>query len=99
MYFCQERHMKINIVFWGCFTEDNDNCLLPLTSHPIILRSIVVGCLFASIVLDTNEGPDNNSQYWVNTMRDSFTCNPRFSGFCHLATSHIVIVLDSLFAD
>jgi len=45
----------------------------------IINSVIVVNCLIASIVLDTDEGPESNSQYWVNTMRDAFTCNPRFS--------------------
>ncbi len=42
--------------------------------------AVVLGCLVASIILDTNEGPAVNDQYWVNTMRDAFTCNPRFSG-------------------
>ncbi len=91
--------MKIITVFWGCLPK---TMIWFFASHflPHPFRSVVVGCLFASIVLDTNEGPDNNSQYWVNTMRDSFTCNPRFSGFLSAGDfTHIVIVLDSLFAD
>ncbi len=46
----------------------------------VLFSAIVGGCLIGSLVLDAKEGPDVNSMYWVNTMRDSFTCSPRFSG-------------------
>ncbi len=59
--------------------RENNVFLLPFST--LLLSAIVVGCLIASLVLDTNEGPDVNNLYWVNTMRDSFTCNVRFSGF------------------
>jgi hypothetical protein len=63
------------------FTEDDLGFVVVASRFPPLLSSAVVGgCLIASLVLDTNEGPDVNSLYWVNTMRDSFTCNPRFSG-------------------
>jgi hypothetical protein len=71
--------------------EDRDSFLLPSTSPSLFSSVIVAGCLTASIVLDTNEGPDINNMYWVNAMRDSFTCNPRFSGLLELATSHIAL--------
>jgi hypothetical protein len=48
---------------------------------------MVFGSLIASIALDTKEGPDVNDMYWANIMRDSFTCNPRFSGVCVSASS------------
>jgi hypothetical protein len=57
-----------------------------LTNYDVIFHDhpsssvVVLGCLVASIILDTNEGPTVNDQYWVNTMRDAFKCNPRFSG-------------------
>jgi hypothetical protein len=56
---------------------------------------MVLGSLIASIALDTNEGPDVNDQYWANIMRDSFTCNPRFSG----TESASSIVLNGTFLD
>ena len=63
------------------FTEDDLGFVVVASRFPPLLSSAVVGgCLIASLVLDTNEGPDVNSLYWVNTMRDSFTCNVRFSG-------------------
>ncbi len=96
MYFGREHYMKINILHSVCFfAEDSYDFHSPPTSQPHLLRSIVAGCLFASIVLDANEGPDNNSQYWVNTMRDSFTCNPRFSGLFSAGNfAHCLIVLE-----
>jgi hypothetical protein len=57
------------------------DCFFVASRFPPLLSSVIVGgCLIGSLVLDTNEGPDVNSMHWVNTMRDSFTCNPRFSG-------------------
>jgi hypothetical protein len=52
---------------------------------------MVLGSLIASIALDTKEGPDVNDQYWANIMRDSFTCNPRFSGLMCCSTIYAVV--------
>jgi hypothetical protein len=54
---------------------------------------MVLGSLIASIALDTKEGPDVNDQYWTNIMRDSFTCNPRFSGVCSAPSVVFMAVL------
>jgi hypothetical protein len=60
------------------FAGKNNGFLVPFLS--LLSSAIVGGCLVASLVLDTNEGPDVIDLYWVNTMRDSFTCNVRFPG-------------------
>jgi hypothetical protein len=81
-HICEGHHMKINYAFWDCLPKMMMAFLISFASHlpPLHLSVVVAGCLIASIVLDTNEGPETNNQYWVNNMRDSFTCNPRFSG-------------------
>jgi hypothetical protein len=68
------------MLFWGCLPKAMMVIFFLAIPTYVLLRVTVAGCLIASLALDTNEGPETNSQYWVNTMRDSFTCSPRFSG-------------------
>ncbi len=64
----------------GIISDDDLFFVIVASRFPHLSSAIVFGCLIASLLLDTNEGPDFNNMYWVNTMRDSFTCSPRFSG-------------------
>jgi hypothetical protein len=74
-HICQDQ-----LCFLGLFTEDDLVFVVASRFPPLLSSAIVGGCLIGSLILDTNEGPDVNSMYYVNTMRDSFTCSPRFSG-------------------